>query len=1471
MTHRTGFHDGRLGIGLKINGGGDGTGKPRYPLDVNGDIRLSGAIVDSSGNPIQMMAQQRTFPKAITTVEKQDIGDGTVFGASNWETQQPTGVIGLTVTPYNIGLKSSAGGTVTGQSYSHSSVQPHGSFDFEQAFDGGNGGWTTSGSTSDKYNDSSPYEYMGSQVTINIGETKNVTVTTARLQNNNQIVDTADLFIYGVGFVNYLNIQVGDTVTYEHPTLGSQTTTVSQVFTGGSNSAPYMITLTDNHNVTTATAISSCTFHNKKEGLAGSWGQIDIGQNSVISSFSITGNSDYTGRRPSNFYLLGSLDGTNWTTIKHEQNPTYSGHTTTCNLSEVQGLFRYYRITVLNLSGYSDSRVSIDEIELFGALESQTYGGNSVDLYRNSSVTIGDTSADITNKLFVNGNTKIGGDLQLIGILKSGTITSDAIVSKTNTLDNLNVGVGNPTDYTFSVERKIIASDGAANNRFGNSVAINGNYVIVGAHYANKAYIYNLYTGAEIRTLTPPSPDTGQFGVGVGIYGNYAIVGARTVDTTTNNIGRAYIYNVQSGQILHILNSDTTVASAYFGEYVDINSNYAIVGSSYESDDGDITRKGFVYIFNTQTGTKLHKLSSEDAFHRQFFGKSVAISDNYAIIGTATGDTATGPGSAYIFNVQSGTQLHKLTDTNGANRDNFGISVAISGNYAIVGAYMDDDNHTDAGSAFIYNVQTGVLLYKLHASDDVTNNYFGYNVDIDGNYAIVGCGYLYGASANPGAYIFDVQTGTELKIIKSSDMVSSDEFGYSVAISGNYAIIGSHKDDDNGDDSGSAYIFGPSSATPSLLKITDDIPNMVVNGNVGIGTTSPIGKLQVAESSVDGNLDVVFSAAMDANCRLILQRNHGTEHAVIGGSNTIIGDTYYPDWCIENNGPTIGLKFTSKYKTYPAGVATTNDVMFLHYEGNVGIGTTSPQHKLHVANLEISNTMQDLICLETQTSSEAGHPAVSGIAQGILFKNKWHTNETKYSMARISAHSQPGYGGQLSFWTNSGTGSPDDTLLERLRINEDGYVGIGTTDPLSNLHLGSGNIRIDLNSTSYLIMDHNQVYRTGGNLYLNWSSSTDVIICNDGNVGIGINNPETYKLYVKHDGTGWSSIFNTSKTQVYLSHVDGYGIAFDSTETTSSTYALNLANGDGSWCRAYNNKVFHIWNSGYLKSANIYGDTGLGYHASGYGKHNWYGSTHWAGNTESSWGSYGNAANWDAYGTHDFIYLGKIHGALISTGGFIHLSDERIKRDIEDVPDNESLNKVLEIEVRKYGYQDYINKGTYHVTGFIAQEVLKVFPEAVSTNTDGVLPNIYKITTGHNYDISENKLTLDVSGISLTEDIKIDSKIQLKLLNHETLFEEDIDVYLKEVNDTNIVVECNKNITEKIEKTQKIFIFGSYVNNIHTVNKDKIFTLHHGAIQEIHKEQQADKAKIAELEAKVSTLESTLETVLARLTALENN
>jgi len=81
---------------------------------------------------------------------------------------------------------------------------------------------------------------------------------------------------------------------------------------------------------------------------------------------------------------------------------------------------------------------------------------------------------------------------------------------------------------------------------------------------------------------------------------------------------------------------------------------------------------------------------------------------------------------------------------------------------------------------------------------------------------------------------------------------------------------------------------------------------------------------------------------------------------------------------------------------------------------------------------------------------------------------------------------------------------------------------------------------------------------------------------------------------------------------------------------------------------------------------------------------------------------------------------------------------------------------------------------------------------------------------------------------------------------------------LKEINETNIVVEGVENIKEKIEKTQEIFIYGSHIDNLYTLNKDKIFTIHHGDIQELHKIIVAEKEKVATLESELAAIKQHL-------------
>ena len=124
-----------------------------------------------------------------------------------------------------------------------------------------------------------------------------------------------------------------------------------------------------------------------------------------------------------------------------------------------------------------------------------------------------------------------------------------------------------------------------------------------------------------------------------------------------------------------------------------------------------------------------------------------------------------------------------------------------------MGAWGNDDKGSDSGSAYIFNVKTGVQLHKLVASDGATDDIFGLHVAISGNYAIVGAnGDDDKGGASGSAYIFNVETGAQLHKLVASDGAGGDIFGLHVAISDNYAIVGANGDDDKGSSSGSVYI-----------------------------------------------------------------------------------------------------------------------------------------------------------------------------------------------------------------------------------------------------------------------------------------------------------------------------------------------------------------------------------------------------------------------------------------------------------------------------------------------------------------------------------------------------------------------------------------------------------------------------------------------------------------------------------------
>jgi len=362
----------------------------------------------------------------------------------------------------------------------------------------------------------------------------------------------------------------------------------------------------------------------------------------------------------------------------------------------------------------------------------------------------------------------------------------------------------------FDLETKLTSSDPAAGDRFGESVAISGNTALVGAYRdddkgtnSGSAYLFDVTTGNQIAKLTASDTDAGDFfGSSVALSGNTALVGAFLDDDGGNRSGSAYLFDVTTGNQIAKLTASDADAGDSFGWSVAISGNTALVGAF--GDGGEGNRSGSAYLFDVATGNQIAKLNASDAAAHDFFGRSVAISGNTALVGAyGNDDGGDESGSAYLFDVTTGNQIAKLNASDAAARDWFGRSVAISGNTALVGASGDDDGGSyPAGSAYLFDVTTGNQIAKLTASDADEYDRFGWSVAISGNTALIGADSDDDYSGS--AYLFDVTTGNQIAKLTASDADAFEFFGTSVAISSNTALVGAVRD---GAWSGSVYLF----------------------------------------------------------------------------------------------------------------------------------------------------------------------------------------------------------------------------------------------------------------------------------------------------------------------------------------------------------------------------------------------------------------------------------------------------------------------------------------------------------------------------------------------------------------------------------------------------------------------------------------------------------------------------------------
>lgn len=313
---------------------------------------------------------------------------------------------------------------------------------------------------------------------------------------------------------------------------------------------------------------------------------------------------------------------------------------------------------------------------------------------------------------------------------------------------------------------KLVPDDGAQDDVFGSSVAIGDGIAIIGAPLndglgasAGAAYLFDAATGIQLARLVPLDAETGdRFGVAVAMAGGLAVVGAWGDDDNGNLAGAAYSFDVSDPahpvQLAKILPADGS-AGEEFGRAIAVWNGLVVAGLWRDTDNGP--ESGSAYLFDARTGAQLAKFYPDPAGSADRFGTSVAIDTGLVLVGTPE-PRSDNNGSAFLFDISD--PAHPIQTARfrapGHYAGEFGMAVALSVGLAVVGAPDDYGNGALPGSAYVFDLETGQRFAKLLPSDGVDEDRFGAAVSISEGLAVVGAPRDDDRGGDTGAgYTFD--------------------------------------------------------------------------------------------------------------------------------------------------------------------------------------------------------------------------------------------------------------------------------------------------------------------------------------------------------------------------------------------------------------------------------------------------------------------------------------------------------------------------------------------------------------------------------------------------------------------------------------------------------------------------------------------------------------------------------------------
>ncbi len=391
---------------------------------------------------------------------------------------------------------------------------------------------------------------------------------------------------------------------------------------------------------------------------------------------------------------------------------------------------------------------------------------------------------------------------------------------------------------------KKITADAAAQDQFGTSVAIHGDYLAVGSPYDDDAgtdtgstYVFQRNQGGadnwgEVKKLTASAAGTNdRFGSAVAITAETLLVGAPYRDVSSvSDAGTAYVFARDQGGANNWGQTAVSTASvlsnsAYYGYRVSVDGARAVVGAPQDNN-----YYGAAYLLGQNQGGanawgQVKKLTASDAAYNDWFGGSVGLDgDTVVVAALYDDDRGSSSGSAYLFERHQGGadnwgQSHKLTASDGAAGDRFGWSVAVAGDAVLAASPYDGEGGSEAGSVYAFDRHAGGAhqfgqTRKLTATAADADDEFGSSLAMEAGWLVVGAPEYNGGQG--AAHVFRRDDGGTpvdytddrwffTRTLYTTSVDSNAGLGHAVAVSGNRIVVGAPRDGSN--NSGAAVIF----------------------------------------------------------------------------------------------------------------------------------------------------------------------------------------------------------------------------------------------------------------------------------------------------------------------------------------------------------------------------------------------------------------------------------------------------------------------------------------------------------------------------------------------------------------------------------------------------------------------------------------------------------------------------------------